>query len=555
MGIILKLTRGPTVKNNSYTGLDGEVTVDSGKNALVVHDGGTPGGSPLATEAQMNAAVAQLADITPRVEEIEGLVDDLANTGVDTTARADIAEVTSQLAEIAPYVAEENDNGDANLFDSTDVTANKSLDPTTGALITSATNNASGPISVTVGATLTLALVSRVTYYEANNALISTATLNHLRSVQTVPANTAYMRVVVNDVFLATAQINTGATMVNIEAPYLSIGDYRLPNSELSQINTIDKFVVNGPLDGIYDMPSVAAQLDMATWQASAIYTLYDALVTAHPNYISKVSMGNDASGNAIYRYNFVPAQITGAPGKVPKVILTAGVHGDEKLGVYSLYQTMKAICDGWASNAYLDTLRWNFIFYVVPVVSVSAYNLNTRYNAQSVNVNRNFYTGWDAGEDHPGSGPQSTKEAQFVDKLILENRDAVLFCSYHHFDSNAVPSVLVNPYCGSQLTVHIAQSLIQRLSRKWKAAHAFLPQDDTTMFGQTVTVMPGGSEVMHAKYHNIPAINLEVCKQCAYEPDYAPFDSVALTLGSDAVINGLILALNALIPYFNSRI
>ena len=31
MGIILKLKRGTTVKNNSYTGLDGEVTVDSGK--------------------------------------------------------------------------------------------------------------------------------------------------------------------------------------------------------------------------------------------------------------------------------------------------------------------------------------------------------------------------------------------------------------------------------------------------------------------------------------------------------------------------------------------
>ena len=49
----------------------------------------------------MNAAVAQLADITPRVEEIEGLVDDLANGGVDTTARAGLAEVTSQLADIA----------------------------------------------------------------------------------------------------------------------------------------------------------------------------------------------------------------------------------------------------------------------------------------------------------------------------------------------------------------------------------------------------------------------------------------------------------------------
>lgn len=67
MGIILKLKRGTTVKNNSYTGLDGEVTVDSDKDVLVVHDGETPGGSPLATEAQISAGggavTPQLADV------------------------------------------------------------------------------------------------------------------------------------------------------------------------------------------------------------------------------------------------------------------------------------------------------------------------------------------------------------------------------------------------------------------------------------------------------------------------------------------------------------
>ena len=71
MGIILKLKRGTTVKNNSYTVLDGEVTVDSGKNALVVHDGGTPGGSPLATEAQMNTAIsAAVTPVTSQLAEI-----------------------------------------------------------------------------------------------------------------------------------------------------------------------------------------------------------------------------------------------------------------------------------------------------------------------------------------------------------------------------------------------------------------------------------------------------------------------------------------------------
>lgn len=46
----LQLRRGTTAEHSTFTGLVGEVTVDTDKDTLVVHDGVTPGGKPLGTE-------------------------------------------------------------------------------------------------------------------------------------------------------------------------------------------------------------------------------------------------------------------------------------------------------------------------------------------------------------------------------------------------------------------------------------------------------------------------------------------------------------------------
>ena len=51
MSTELKLRRGTTAQHSTFTGASGEVTVDTTKKTLVVHDGSTAGGSPLATAA------------------------------------------------------------------------------------------------------------------------------------------------------------------------------------------------------------------------------------------------------------------------------------------------------------------------------------------------------------------------------------------------------------------------------------------------------------------------------------------------------------------------
>ena len=61
MAKLLKLRRGTTTQHGSYTGAEGEVPVDTDKETLVVHDGSTAGGHPVAAEDMANVSSASIA--------------------------------------------------------------------------------------------------------------------------------------------------------------------------------------------------------------------------------------------------------------------------------------------------------------------------------------------------------------------------------------------------------------------------------------------------------------------------------------------------------------
>ena len=61
MAKLLKLRRGTTTQHNSFTGAEGEVTIDTTKDTAVVHDGSTAGGRPLAREDMSNVSSASIA--------------------------------------------------------------------------------------------------------------------------------------------------------------------------------------------------------------------------------------------------------------------------------------------------------------------------------------------------------------------------------------------------------------------------------------------------------------------------------------------------------------
>jgi hypothetical protein len=52
----MQLRRGTTSEHSTFTGLVGEVTIDTTKDTVVVHDGTTAGGIPLAKESAISEA-------------------------------------------------------------------------------------------------------------------------------------------------------------------------------------------------------------------------------------------------------------------------------------------------------------------------------------------------------------------------------------------------------------------------------------------------------------------------------------------------------------------
>lgn len=48
MPTILQVRRGTTTEHQTFTGLEGEITINTTKDTLIVHDGTTPGGFELA---------------------------------------------------------------------------------------------------------------------------------------------------------------------------------------------------------------------------------------------------------------------------------------------------------------------------------------------------------------------------------------------------------------------------------------------------------------------------------------------------------------------------
>ena len=113
MAKLLKLRRGTTSQHSSFTGAEGEVTVDTDKETLVVHDGSTAGGHPVAAQDMANVPAGTIlgtqlensgvtagqygsSSAIPIVTvDAQGLVTGASTTAIDSTQ---IANGTSNVA-------------------------------------------------------------------------------------------------------------------------------------------------------------------------------------------------------------------------------------------------------------------------------------------------------------------------------------------------------------------------------------------------------------------------------------------------------------------------
>ena len=99
MAKLLKLRRGTTSQHSSFTGAEGEVTVDTDKEALVVHNGSTAGGFPVA-----RADGTGVANFTITGELDAATLDISGNADIDGTLEADAYTVNGTA--LNEYIAD-----------------------------------------------------------------------------------------------------------------------------------------------------------------------------------------------------------------------------------------------------------------------------------------------------------------------------------------------------------------------------------------------------------------------------------------------------------------
>lgn len=206
------------------------------------------------------------------------------------------------------------------------------------------------------------------------------------------------------------------------------------------------------------------------------LYGLYDALMEAYPNYITRTQIATTAEptlpvyksdGTArtditsesvfpMYRYDFKPPiaehtlNVTAEYSKevsLPKILYTTGIHGGEYRQVVAAYRFFKMLCEKWRDYELLSDLRWNCHFVVIPLTNPFGFNypsnrydsngvLVSKRNEHNIDISGNFpSSSYQSGTDNVyGTTPLSEPESQALYNII-KNENFILSIDNHTFN------------------------------------------------------------------------------------------------------------------------
>lgn len=177
---------------------------------------------------------------------------------------------------------------------------------------------------------------------------------------------------------------------------------------------------------------------------AADVWDLYDALVTANPDYVTKNSLTQSTFTNYEYAfdshaYDYQSASRTKYPATAkPEILITSGMHGNEPTAVMATYGFFKALCEDRKS---VSKIRQSFVFRVIPVAVPWGYTNNKRWNENGVNINRNFDADWVAPSasaepytnSYQGTSAASELETQVLQAWLDAHDSASLYIDYHN--------------------------------------------------------------------------------------------------------------------------
>lgn len=326
------------------------------------------------------------------------------------------------------------------------------------------------------------------------------------------------------------------------------------------KLSRADNYIFDYDLNELFTTSAtLGSHLNFNSSTSAQVYQMYDDLMTAHPNHITKQALGDDAWGNPIALYRFkAPQPVTAQRTKMAKVFLTTGVHGMEHVAVLTAYLMFEQMMNNWKSNNLLEVLRNNVEFLIIPVCNPSGYNKYARKNDNGVDINRNFPDGFGWQSTDPasayygGAAPLDQLESQYIARVFEENLDIDIMYDFHNFNGTSAevhPHLIwIAAYKGAQYVEHMTQSLVRKLTNHWRDKFTWIPQSETWFAGFSNTTEGAMVKDYAAHSRGIPfTATFETGGKWWIDPTGVPYDLNHKQSCLEALVNFMLINLNEL--------
>ena len=157
------------------------------------------------------------------------------------------------------------------------------------------------------------------------------------------------------------------------------------------------------------------------------VYLVLDSFAGLYPNICHLDTIGLSVQGRAIWAM-----RVTDNPTieeNEPEIRLAGNMHGDEHIGTEITLYFLRYLLTNYATNPQVQNLVNNREIWILPTLNPDGKVSNTRYNANGVDLNRDYGFFW-AG-DGGSPGPSSQIENQHFMNHLLQN-NITLEYNYH---------------------------------------------------------------------------------------------------------------------------
>lgn len=267
----------------------------------------------------------------------------------------------------------------------------------------------------------------------------------------------------------------------------------QLPNSLESEGKNDGKFSFGGDFGKYYSHPVITDYFSNPTTITPDDFRYsFQNLIREYPEVSNFTVMGREDFNEQLNYYEIKPKEYykgsywnqnpgdEGTPVKLPKIVITAGIHGRERNVSYAAYYLFKAILENPNNIEELDILKTNFHIIIIPVASPSGFIDNTYENRSGVNINRDF----------PPYGEVTQGETKLIKKVLDENKDMDFFIDYHNMQPRH--DLIGYSLTDNEFFKNMTLNMYRRVGRHWQQKESSMPQAINHRWAYTVASNEG---------------------------------------------------------------